>query len=124
MPQSTERRRHPRYEVRIPVTLVAAADAGTVFTASMRDLSEGGCYFQAALPGLDFSSVSLSFRRTLRAPQVAGRVVRRVDSDGFAVRFDEPGPELARMVSALGALTPTLRGDFVSRFLDPAVEIS
>ena len=124
MPPSIERRRHPRYDLEIPVTLVVADAASASFTASMRDLSAGGCFFRASLPGLDFSSVSLSFRRALRAPQVAGHVVRREGGEGFAVQFDDPGPELERLVSALGALTPTLRGDFVSRFLDPAVELS
>jgi hypothetical protein len=124
MPPISDRRRHPRYEVQIPVTLVVADQSSASFTASMRDLSAGGCFFRASLPGVDFSSVSLSFRRALRAPQVAGHVVRRQEGEGFAVQFDDAGPELERLVSALGALTPTLRGDFVSRFLEPAVEIS
>lgn len=124
MPTPSERRRHPRYRLDLPVTLVMAAEPGRAVTASMEDLSAGGCFFRAALPDLPFSTVALSFRRGLHAPVAGGQVVRTVAGEGFAVRFDQGGGDLQRLVSALGALTPPLRSDFVSGFLAPEVELS
>lgn len=118
-----ERRRYPRYALDLPVILVLTSDSETSYSGEMRDLSAGGCFFRAVLPHTNFANVSLSFKRQLRAPTVAGHVVRRVSSEGFAVSFDDAGGELQRLVSALGALTPTLRGEFVGGFLDPAVEL-
>jgi hypothetical protein len=119
---TNDRRRHPRFTLDLPIELVMAAEPATTYAGSIQDLSAGGCYLRFALPRDDFDSVSLSFRRALRAPVVAGRVVRRVKGEAFAVSFSDPGSELLRLISALGAITPELRADFVGRFLDPAVE--
>src|SRR5262245_43061126 len=97
----SERRRHPRYKLDLPVTLVVASEPDTTFEAFMQDISVGGCLFRADLPSADFASISLSFRRQLRAPMVAGQVVRRIGQEAFAVSFDDPGTELERLVSAL-----------------------
>jgi hypothetical protein len=117
-----ERRRHPRYKVDLPMTLSLAAQPGGSFAAELQDLSAGGFFLRTALGRADFGNAALSFRRELRAPLIAGRVVRRVPSQGFAVSFDRPGVELERLVSALAALTPPLRGEFVASFLDAAIE--
>lgn len=119
----TERRRHPRFGVDLPVTLVMASEPDATFAAQMKDLSAGGCLFEARLPREDFQHVSLSFRRGLRAPLVTGTVVRRVGDQGFAVSFDEIGADLRRLASALAAISPALRADFVGGFLDPSVEV-
>jgi hypothetical protein len=123
METQAERRRHPRYTVDLPISLVLASDPHANYAARLRDLSKGGCFFEAVLPRSDFAGASLSFRRGLRAPMVAGRVVRNIAKQGFAVSFDHPAPELERLVSALGAITPALRGDFVAGFLEAAVEV-
>jgi hypothetical protein len=119
-----ERRRHPRYEIDLPVTLVLATQPPTALSGTMRDLSAGGCCFLAEPPPENFDTVSLSFRRGLRAPAVTGHVVRREGREAFAVRFSHQDVELGRLVSALGAIAPGLRADFVNGFLDPAVEVS
>ena len=121
-PPTPDRRRHPRYTLDLPVEVVLAAEPGNTYEATMQDISVGGCYLRAKLPRDDFSSVSLSFRRALRAPVVAGQVIRRVGRDAFAVSFPDPGSDLGRLVAALGAMAPALRADFVSKFLDPAIE--
>jgi hypothetical protein len=104
------------------VPVVLAAEPGTSYEGTMLDISGGGCYLRAALPRDDFSSITLSFRRALRAPTVAGQVIRRVGHEAFAVSFADPGTDLLRLVAALGALAPAQRADFVSNFLDPAIE--
>jgi hypothetical protein len=124
MPTDDERRRYPRYALELPVTLVLASIPGTTFIAKMKDLSAGGCFFRASLTRDDFDNVALSFRRGLRAPSAAGRVVRRISGQGFAVQFDEPSSDLQRLVSAVGALSAPLRAEFVSGFLDADVELS
>jgi len=86
-----ERRRHPRYAIGLPVAVVLAAEPGTSYVGTMEDISGGGCYLRASLPRDDFSSISLSFRRSLRAPMVAGQVVRRIGHEAFAVSFADPG---------------------------------
>ena len=118
-----ERRRHPRYELDVAVKLLLASAPGTTFEGRMKDISAGGCLFRATLPSDDFANVSLSFKRSLRAPLVAGKVVRRVGSEAFAVSFGDGGPELGRLISALAAITPAMRSDFVSGFLDASVEV-
>jgi PilZ domain len=123
MDTQAERRRHPRYTVDLPISLVLASDPGASYAAKLHDLSKGGCFFEAVLPRSDFAGAAMSFRRQLRAPLVAGRVVRNIANRGFAVSFDRPAPELERLVSALSAITPALRGDFVAGFLDAAVEV-
>jgi hypothetical protein len=105
------------------MTVLLASDPGATFAGELQDLSAGGCFLRAALPREDFANAALSFRRELRAPLVAGRVVRRVASQGFAVSFEGSGPELERLVFTLGALAPELRSDFVAGFLDASVEV-
>lgn len=122
-PTAAERRRHPRYRVDLPMTVVLAAAPGDAFTGELQDLSAGGCFLRTTLPRDDFGNAALSFHRGLRAPMVAGRVVRRVTNQGFAVSFDRPGPELERLVFTLGALAPELRSEFLADFLDASVEV-
>jgi len=105
------------------MTVVVAADPDASFAGELQDLSAGGCFFRTSLGREDFGSAALSFRRELRAPLVAGRVVRRIAREGFAVSFDRPGPELERLIFTLGALAPELRRDFVADFLDAAIEV-
>jgi hypothetical protein len=105
------------------MTLSVAAESTVLFAAELQDLSAGGFFLRTTIDRADFASAALSFRRELRAPLVAGRVIRRVPRQGFAVSFDRPGVELERLVSALGALTPPLRGEFVASFLDAAIEL-
>jgi hypothetical protein len=123
MSTPADRRRHPRYRVELPMTVVLASDPDALFTGELQDLSVGGCFLRTTLPRADFGNAALSFRRELRAPLVAGRVVRRIASQGFAVSFDRSGPELERLVFTLGALAPELRSDFVAGFLDAAIEV-
>jgi hypothetical protein len=121
-PSGPERRRHQRYDVDLPVTLVMAADPGATHEARLKDLSAGGCLFEARLPREDFENATLSFRRALRAPLLAGKVVRRGQAT-FAISFDDIGADLLRLASALAAISPALRADFLSGFLDPCVEV-
>jgi len=103
--------------------VVLASDPTSTFVGELTDLSAGGCFLRTDLPGEKFASAALSFRRELRAPLVAGRVVRRVPSQGFAVSFERAGAELERLVFTLGALAPELRSDFVAGFLEASVEV-
>jgi len=120
---AADRRRYPRYRVDLPMVVVLASDPKSTFAGELMDLSAGGCFLRTDLPGDDFASASLSFRRELRAPLMAGRVVRRVPNQGFAVSFDRSGAELERLVFTLGALPPELRSDFVAGFLEASVEV-
>ena len=123
MSTSAERRRHPRYRVDLPMTVLLAADPHAAFAGELQDLSVGGCFLRTSLPHEEFANAALAFRRELRAPLVGGRVVRRVASLGFAVSFERTGPELERLVFTLGALAPELRSDFLADFLDASVEV-
>jgi len=105
------------------MTVVPATSPSDAFAGELQDLSVGGCFLRTALPRNDFDNAALSFRRELRAPLVAGRVVRRVASQGFAISFERPGPELERLVFTLGALAPELRSEFLADFLEAAVEV-
>jgi hypothetical protein len=81
----------------------------------MRDVSEGGCFFEVAAAVRAGQAVSVSFVITpLVACWADGRVLRAVEGRGFAVVFDDISESLGEFVATIGTILPERRRDFAA----------
>jgi PilZ domain len=86
MNSSTERRRHTRTPLGLPVRVHFAGHTVPV-TVELSDVSQGGCYFRGAAAPPE-AKVAFGFVLPERQVCVARGQVLRVDGNGFAMTID------------------------------------
>jgi hypothetical protein len=110
---TTDRRKHPRLLVRIPVTLLVDDDAP--LTAELVSLSAGGLFFIAAAPLSADRLISLTFEIEGRICAASGVIVRTTDGRGLGVSFTRTNDDLDALLVELGAMDEHARREHVSR---------
>jgi hypothetical protein len=123
-PQGQEQRQHPRFELGLPVTLLFGAKKTSV-PGELRDISAGGCYFKSQIEVDIDRRVLLVLRDTSgHTCRAAGRVVRTLAYQGFAVLFDGAGSRAVEsFIEGFGGLTPEDRVARLSTGLLPEIQI-
>jgi PilZ domain-containing protein len=118
-----DRRRHLRAPIGLNAQLVIAGHPFEV-PATLRDLSESGCFFATAAPVRLGWTVSLSFLVMPRdLCQAEGRVVRALTAQGFGVEFEKVNPTLLGLMRRLVATPESQRGWLLQALCDPHIEI-
>lgn len=119
-----ERRQFQRLPLNLPFTLVLS-DGSEPQRGELRDISQGGCFFQAPCPAKREGRVTMDFVVLPRSIcNATGRVVRGESGNGFGVEFGAVNPELQKFVDELAAASAEERARVLSRVLDPEIHIA
>jgi c-di-GMP-binding flagellar brake protein YcgR len=121
---AAERRQYPRLPLNLPMTLVLA-DGSEPLQGSLRDISQGGCFFTARSGVKTEGRVTMDFVVLPRSIcNATGRVVRGRSGDGFGVEFGAVNSELQKFVDELSSASPAQRASVLSRVLDPEIHVA
>jgi c-di-GMP-binding flagellar brake protein YcgR len=119
-----ERRQYRRLSLNVPFTLVLSGGAEPR-QGSIRDISQGGCFFTAESGVKREGRVTMDFVVLPRSIcNATGRVVRDQGSDGFGVEFGAVNDELQKFVDQLETASPAEREAVLSRILDPEIHVA
>jgi PilZ domain-containing protein len=114
-----DRRKHPRFDLLTPVTLLVPGASTRLATepARLEDISEGGCFLTTPRLISARQHLSVSFVARPRMPCWAqGAVVRAVAGRGFGVQFKDVSDSFREIVAILGALPPEQRLELTELF--------
>jgi hypothetical protein len=123
---SSERRKHPRLTMDLPIALFAG-DGQEPLRAVLRNLSRGGLFLETKLEVAERAPVFVRFRvRPDRVCEALGRVVhvsRTRALRGFGVEFQQRNDAFEDFLVILEHLQPQAHTQLLAKVLNPQIEL-